>query len=155
MSIAYKNLERLDKIKNILYNVYSNNYYYRELNMRNTKQKDAILSAVVNLKNHPTADEIYSSLKQEHAKLSLGTVYRNLNKFSEKGEIRKIPIPGFGDRFDFNITDHEHFICNDCGRVFDVHLTNDVPDLIATDGMRVTGYTLILYGTCNECHKPN
>ncbi len=119
--------------------------------MRKTRQKDAILSAVQTLKTHPTADEIYSSLKQEHTKLSLGTVYRNLNSFTEKGKVRKISIPGFGDRFDFNVSDHEHFICNSCNNVYDIHLTSGITDIVSENGNEITGYSLVVYGRCRNC----
>ncbi len=119
--------------------------------MRNTKQKDAIISAVKSLKTHPTADEIYSSLKMEHSKLSLGTVYRNLNSFSQSGKIRKISVPGFGDRFDYNTSDHEHFSCNGCGCVYDVHLSTPIAEIVTAEGMEVTGYSMMLYGLCPTC----
>ncbi len=119
--------------------------------MRNTKQKEAIIAAVNNTKTHPTADEIYSALKPEHEKLSLGTVYRNLNKFSENGLIKKISVPGLGDRFDFNTSDHEHFICIDCGKVFDAKLSGSLTSMVTSQDIEVTHYALMLYGHCSEC----
>ncbi len=145
----------LDKCNNIMYYLIIVMITVIGTIMRNTKQKEAILAAVNSIKTHPTADEIYSSLKQEHSKLSLGTVYRNLNTFSENGKIRKIPIPGFGDRFDFNITDHEHFSCSECGRVFDVHLSTPIEEIVSKDGIAISGYNLMLYGVCKECRKLN
>ncbi len=119
--------------------------------MRNTKQKKAIFDAVQGLATHPTAEEVYKTLKVEHEKLSLGTVYRNLNTFSTDGKIKKIPVPGFCDRFDFNTCDHEHFICTECGRVFDATLDRPLTDIVVSEGLTVNDYNLILYGVCSDC----
>ena len=62
--------------------------------MKNTRQKEIILDAVSHLKDHPTADEIYLYLKKDYPKLSLATVYRNLNQFVTDGRIRRVSVPG-------------------------------------------------------------
>ncbi len=117
--------------------------------MKHTKQKEAILNAVQTATNHPTADEIYQTLRRDNSKLSLGTVYRNLNQFAESGDIRKVVVPGAGDRFDFRLDSHEHFFCETCGRVIDA----DAVVTIDTSGCGdvVRSYTLMLRGTCAEC----
>ncbi len=123
------------------------------LEMRNTRQKKAIFDAVQGLTTHPTAEELYNTLKLEHEKLSLGTVYRNLNTFSSDGKIKKIPVPGFSDRYDFNTCDHEHFICTECGRVFDAMLDRPLCDIVIQEGLTITEYNLILYGFCDSCNS--
>lgn len=101
------------------------------------------------MRNHPTADEVYNKLKKDFPHLSLGTVYRNLNTFAQNGDIRRVFAPGAGDRFDFRLDDHEHMLCDKCGRVFDVNacVSVKVEDSEAT----IHGYTLILHGTCAKC----
>ena len=54
-----------------------------------SKQREAILAYLHSTTEHPTAETIYTNLKQENAKLSLGTVYRNLNLLAASGEIQK------------------------------------------------------------------
>jgi len=120
--------------------------------LKTTKQKEAILSAVRAMHNHPTADEIYSRLRIEHPQISLGTVYRNLNNFAQEGEILKIPIMGGKDRFDFKTDAHEHMLCDNCNKVFDVEV--DVEIKLAETGAndpRLNGYTLVLHGLCPDC----
>ena len=89
---------------------------------RNTIQRDITLQAVRSLKNHATADEIYTYVSQEHPRIGKGTIYRNLNILAEEGKIRKLEIPGGPDCFDHNCTEHHHMRCVRCGRVFDVDL---------------------------------
>ncbi len=120
--------------------------------MRNTKQKQEILYAVRHLHTHPTADEIYTYLKQHNSKLSLGTVYRNLNRFSQTGKIKKIAVSGAGDRFDFRLDDHEHFICEQCGCVTDVEFSQSILEMLSQQCCaRLISYDLMLYGLCEQC----
>lgn len=116
--------------------------------MKNTKQKEAILEAVANMRNHPTAEEIYSSLKGDNKKLSLGTVYRNLNAFAGCGRVNKISVPNDCDRFDFRLDRHEHMQCSKCSRIFDVEADIEVNNKSDT---RITGYKIMFYGLCNDC----
>ncbi|HET6785561.1 MAG TPA: transcriptional repressor [Erysipelotrichaceae bacterium] len=118
--------------------------------MKHTKQKEIILDAVFDLKYHPTADEIYLHLKKDHPRLSLATVYRNLNIYTEEGKVRKVSIPGDSDRFDFNLSYHEHFYCEKCNKVYDIQLNlKDVVNKISP--FTVSSYKLMLYGSCEMC----
>ena len=48
---------------------------------RNTKQRELVLEAVINRRDHPTADEIFADVRERDGKISRGTVYRNLSPF--------------------------------------------------------------------------
>ncbi len=122
--------------------------------MKRTKQKEIILDAVFELNHHPTADEIYLYLKKDYPRLSLATVYRNLNTYAQDGKIRKVSIPGDSERFDFNLSEHEHFYCESCHQVYDVKVNiseviNNVSPFV------LSSYKLMLYGICESCknHK--
>ena len=117
--------------------------------MKATKQKEAILAAVCAMQNHPTADEIYDKLRRDFRRLSLGTVYRNLNIFAQKGDIRKVSVPGSSDRFDFRLDRHEHMLCRKCERVFDVNV--EVKIKLEEAEAVIDGYTLIMHGVCSGC----
>ena len=88
--------------------------------MKYSKQRELILQTVTQNPIHPTADAVYEQVRRENPKISLGTVYRNLNFLSELGILRKIPMPVGSDRFDGRLDEHYHMICDCCGRVFDV-----------------------------------
>ena len=118
--------------------------------MKSTKQKEAIMAAVRTMRTHPTADEIYDKVRESFPRLSLGTVYRNLNAFARKGDILKIPILNGGDRFDFRTDRHEHMLCENCGQVFDVE-ADVVINLKETEPM-LSSYTLLLHGLCSKCN---
>ena len=118
--------------------------------MKNTKQEEIILDAVYKLNHHPTADEIYLYLKNDFPRLSLATVYRNLNMYAQNGKIRKVSVPGDSERFDFNLSEHEHFYCESCHQVFDVNVNvGEVINKISP--FVLSSYKLMLYGTCDSC----
>ena len=71
-----------------------------EVKMRQTKQKRYIMEAFQNYHGHPTAEELYAVLSPKHPRLSLATVYRNLNQFADKGMINRVIIPNGPTRFD-------------------------------------------------------
>lgn len=119
--------------------------------MKNTRQKGIILDAVKQLKNHPTADEIYLSLKKDNPKLSLATVYRNLNQFATEGRIRKVSVPGDSERYDAMMDTHEHFYCESCGTIQDIHINGLEEQLLNHPTMKIDDYKLMLFGKCEQC----
>lgn len=123
--------------------------------MKYSKQREMIFKAVQNLKTHPTADEIYTLLKEKNPNISLGTVYRNLNVLSDMGKIKKIRISVGSDRFDFRIDNHFHLICEDCGEVCDVEIPEVDPSIsrLERHGFKIKELNLNLRGICNKCNK--
>ena len=125
-------------------------------NLKYSRQREAIIENLRNRYDHPTAEQLYSDLKIEYPKISLGTVYRNLSLLESMGELLKISTNSDSDRFDGNVNNHYHFACNKCGGVTDVDLpvNNDielkVENIIKAD---VKTHSLIFYGTCEKCKK--
>ena len=121
---------------------------------RNTIQCSLVLETVNRLHCHCTADEVYNTIVKDHPTVSRATVYRNLNRLSETGKIRKIEIPGGPDRFDHQRHEHYHVKCVECGQVFDVDMDYiaDLEDKIKdTRGFQFTGHNIIFTGICPEC----
>ena len=62
---------------------------------RNTVQQKIIAGQLAKLHgSHPTADEVYQSMKDEYPSISRATVYRNLNKMSDNGQALKVRVQG-------------------------------------------------------------
>ena len=123
---------------------------------RNTIQCALVLEAVNKLRCHATADEIYNTLAKEHPNISKGTVYRNLQRLCETGDIRKREIPGGADRFDHLCSNHYHVRCIKCNRVFDVNMEYiaDMEQSIKdTEGFTFTGHDIVFKGVCAECQS--
>ncbi|WP_319560974.1 transcriptional repressor [Marispirochaeta sp.] len=123
---------------------------------KRSRQRDRILELLQGTGDHPTADWLYTQLKDEFPHLSVGTIYRNLNILIEQGLIKKIDFGSTYDRFDANITPHYHFICERCGSIIDLELTID-PSLDTRVNTQ-TPYTALrhrieFYGLCDRCAK--
>ena len=65
-----------------------------------SRQRELIRNHLQSRCDHPTAEMIYTALKENDPKLSLGTVYRNLRLLSELGQISRLPGEDGPDRFD-------------------------------------------------------
>ncbi len=113
---------------------------------RETRQKKAILKYLNNNTSHPTAGEVYEAVKKEIPDISIGTIYRELKKMSEKRQIRK--IEGRKKRFDYNTSNHAHFKCLKCGEIFDIDYKIEYNKL---KGFEVKSHELIFNGICKKC----
>ncbi len=121
---------------------------------RNTVQKEQVYFAVMQLLNHPTADEVYEKVKSGFPTISRATVYRILNQMSDNGDLVRINIPGGANRYDGKTQPHCHARCVKCGRVFDVWKGVDAAvDLsgVELDGFRIIGCNIIFDALCDEC----
>lgn len=120
--------------------------------MNFSRQRECILNYLKNTTAHPTAEEIYQNLKSELPNLSLATVYRNCNKLADAGELIRLEAGG-KTHFDADISDHQHFVCNTCGKVHDMFfkLPESLIKKNAPDGFKTDTYKLFFYGACNQC----
>lgn len=123
---------------------------------RHTIQCALVLEAVDSLRDHATAEEVYEAVAKEHPHIGRGTVYRNLQKLAEAGEIMKVEVPGGADRYDHLTYKHYHVKCTKCGRVFDVDMPYEpnLADKIGDKhGFLLTGHTIMFSGVCPDCQK--
>ncbi|MGL5756973.1 MAG: Fur family transcriptional regulator [Paraclostridium sp.] len=122
--------------------------------MKFSKQRELILNAVKDNTVHPTADFIYDYLKKDNHNLSLGTVYRNLSQLVNHGFIQKVSMPGLPDRFDANVIEHNHMICDICGNIQDIHcdILKKIPNIISDElNLEIISCNVILRGICENC----
>lgn len=121
---------------------------------RLTKQRQAIFAALQGDTNHPTAEEVYLKVKRQLPHISLGTVYRNLKLLAAQNMVKEIAPADGPARYDFRTDDHQHFICDRCGRVHDlkVSLRPHLQELERA-GFALRRQQLVLYGLCPCCHK--
>jgi Fur family peroxide stress response transcriptional regulator len=102
-------------------------------------------------RNHPTAEEIYSSLVGEIPTLSKTTVYNSMNAFVEAGLARVITIEDNEARYDADISDHGHFKCSRCGRIYDFQVDMAGLHPKALSGFKVSQRDVYFKGTCPGC----
>jgi Fe2+ or Zn2+ uptake regulation protein len=120
---------------------------------RTTKQLKVVWDAIKNDKSHPTANQIYDRVRKKLPRISLGTVYRNLQKLVADGRLQVL-MRGRSQHFDPLVELHQHFICESCDRVYDVLVDNPreiKPVKLPHEGFKVTSHQLAFYGTCKPC----
>jgi len=120
-----------------------------------TRQRAAILAELRRRTDHPTADELYAEVRRRLPRISLGTVYRNLERLAAEGAIHKL-CPAGRSRFDADTTDHCHVRCLGCGRVDDIE-GEPPPDLRGAfrdrTGYEIVGHHVELLGWCPRCRR--
>lgn len=124
--------------------------------IKNSRQRDMILQALQSSCTHPTAEELYQTIRMRDSRISLATVYRNLNLMAELGMIRKIAMGSAPDRFDPNARKHAHISCRKCGKVCDLELNS--MDMVENELLEKTDFCDITYdavfeGICVKCQK--
>lgn len=105
--------------------------------------------------DHPTADELYEAVRQTLPKISLGTVYRNLDVLIRAGLVTRLDMAGAQARFDADRKPHYHVRCVACGSVDDVmsHDLDGVSLPVASlNGFSITGARLEFDGVCPRCN---
>ena len=123
---------------------------------RMTKQRRVIFEELSSVCSHPTADEVYSMVREKIPHISLGTVYRNLDLLAENNQILKLESAGSTRRYDAKIEPHSHVRCISCGNIGDISAV-DIP-MIMPDSLLDNGYTLLAArveydGMCPECNQ--
>lgn len=99
---------------------------------RMTPQRAEILAELQAAHDHPTAAELYERLRPRLPRLSLGTVYRNLDVLAAEGLAAKLAGNGAEARYDGMPAPHDHARCRCCGAVADIPVQG-------ADGMPVQG----------------
>jgi len=123
---------------------------------RMTSQRKVILEELCKVDSHPTADRIYEMVRRRLPRISLGTVYRNLESMAQAGMIGKHEAAGSQRRYDGNPAGHYHVRCVSCGRLADVSVEAEpaLDHLVRMDrGYRILGHRLEFVGICPACRQ--
>jgi Fur family transcriptional regulator, ferric uptake regulator len=137
-------------------------YYYGVLRMeskgfvRFTSQRRVILDEMSKIDFHPTADDVYDLVKRRLPRISLGTVYRNLDSLADQGIIQKLETCGRQRRYDCNPENHSHVLCTHCGALEDVvmdSLRSFVNSVEEPLGYEIQGVRVEFLGLCPNCRE--
>ena len=128
-----------------------------EIRYHRSAQREAILQLIKDSKSHLTAEEVFSRLKHEHPRLSVGTVYRNLHVLAAQGSILELHMGTGSDVYDGRMDPHYHLVCKSCGDI------SDVDGIVITDleteaakrsgSFVVEGHSVAFYGLCGPCFR--
>jgi Fur family ferric uptake transcriptional regulator len=121
-----------------------------------TKQRRLILEELRRVNDHPTADQLYDRVRKHMPRISLGTVYRNLEILTALGEVQTLELCGSQKRYDGKPGKHYHIRCLNCGRLDDAPIAplNRLEDeLYESTVYTIMGHRLEFMGLCPECSK--
>lgn len=125
---------------------------YRQLHIKLTPQRLAILRYLEGNKEHPSAEHIYKSVQKEFPTMSFATVYNTLEALKNIGNIQELKIDPSKKRYDPDMSNHHHLICKKCKSIVDVFKDFEItlPDEL-TDGFDILGNNIEFYGICEKC----
>ena len=126
----------------------------RKSGLRATPQRIAIYEALESF-GHAKPEAVFEKVRKKFEGISIATVYSSLNTLAEKGVISRLILSDNSQYFDITNIPHSHFVCRECGTVFDVE------DRICPSGIeakkigKIDFYNLVYYGVCNRCKQKN
>lgn len=89
--------------------------------LKATTQRIVILKALLESREHPTAEELYNEVKDEYPALSLSTVYNTLDCLVEKALVKQVQTEGGNMRYDAFVDIHHHLYCSESGKISDYY----------------------------------
>ena len=127
----------------------------KENKIKVTPQRELIYKELLKL-DHPSADIVFSRVKETFPNISYDTVYRALLTFSEIGIVDVVEGYGEPKRFDTNVGRHHHFRCLNCNKIIDIY-GDYFDDLVVPEELsekyNLIKTKVILEGICEDCKK--
>lgn len=121
---------------------------------RFTEQRAAVYRYLRSTDQHPSADDVFTSVRLVIPDISLATVYKSLETLVSCGLASKLTYGDGSARYDGRTDPHPHARCLECGKVMDMpgelHASalrglGDLP------GFSVEGYRVEVVGVCATC----
>ena len=122
------------------------------MNNRRTSQRSAIVRVVRDAPGPLRPLEILGLASRIVPTLGIATVYRQLRRLQDSGEVRAVDL-GVND-VRYEPTDrghHHHFLCRECEEAFDIHGCPGGMAELAPPGFEIEKHEITLYGRCGEC----
>jgi len=127
----------------------------RERGYRLTPQRYAVVRALVEGGEHPSAEQLFQRVSNAYPMMSRATVYKTLDTLKAAGEVLELEFREGPNRYDANMpSSHPHVVCTSCGRIDDVRLDwpgPSVQEVAELMDYQVSGYRLDFYGLCPSC----
>jgi len=128
----------------------------RDLGLRLTVQRRAVLESFMDAPDHPSADQVYAAVCGRLRGISRTTIYRTLDQFVRMGLLTKTCHPGAAVRYDNRTDVHHHLLCLACGRIIDIDNARldsiRLPDTKPFD-FEVRDFGVHIRGLCGRCRR--
>lgn len=129
---------------------------FRAQGLKVTPQRKLLFALLEDNTTHPTADGLYARASAQMPGISLRTVYTTLTDLVEMGELQAVALGSGATRFDPNVDDHHHGVCDACGAVVDLYVVGDgtLADTLVVNGdvqFTPISASIVFRGTCAAC----
>ncbi len=129
----------------------------RSQNFRLTPQRLEILRILASSREHPSVEQVFEEVRRRFPTTSLATVYRNILKLKELGQVLELGFSEGGNRYDGNRPyPHPHMVCLKCRRIMDPDVENleDLTERLASaTGFKIVNHRLDFFGICPSCQQ--
>jgi len=127
---------------------------YKQIGLKLTPQRLAILEYLKDNREHPSAADIYAAVSKKFPTMSFATVYNTLKALKDKEHVLELAIDGGKKRYDPDTVHHHHLICTECRKIVDIFVEFDlyVPEAVQ-NGFEIAGNHVDFYGICPECRE--
>ncbi len=126
----------------------------RKSGHRATSQRIAVYEALWKAGSHPNVSEIHKFASNTDPSISLATVYKNLQLFTEIGLVNEMGFRDGSTRYDPDVNFHINLVCNKCGRIEDydcISFEEIAPNLNQRAGFEVQSHNFEVRGLCSRC----
>lgn len=131
----------------------------RQMGLKVTQQRLAILSSLAMGRAHVTAQEVFEKVSLKDPEIGFATVYRFLRKMTEQGFVTEVRMGGLPARYELTPKNHhDHLTCSNCGKIIEfenAEIERLQERIAAQNGFELTGHVLELYGHCKEPKCPD
>jgi Fe2+ or Zn2+ uptake regulation protein len=125
---------------------------FRARGLKVTPQRQLLFRLLHGNDQHPTADTLFATASAEMPGIALRTVYQTLTDLVAMGELRQVTFGAGPARFDPNVDEHHHVLCEECGAVRDVYVAGaDHLEVLGLDGFEPESTAIVFRGRCPSC----
>jgi Fur family ferric uptake transcriptional regulator len=132
--------------------------HLRRVGLKQTGQRDTILGAFLDTRDHLSTDELYRLVKKKDERIGFTTVYRTLKLLSECGLASEVAFNDGVTRYEhqYNRRNHHHMVCTACGgsvEFFSPEIERVEHEIGRKHKYSTTRHTFQIYGLCEKCQK--
>lgn len=124
---------------------------FREKQLKLTPQRQLLFGLLHQNDSHPSAESLFELASKQMPGISLRTVYQTLGELAEMGELQLVDVGTGAKRFDPNMTDHHHFVCESCGTVRDVEIAAKPKMRGGSGKFEISQVGVVFHGRCENC----
>ena len=132
--------------------------HLRRVGLKHTGQRDAILRAFLDTRDHLSTDELFRLVRKKDERIGFTTVYRTLKLLAECGLASEVLFNDGIARYEhqYNRRDHHHMVCTECGGSVEF-FSNEIERIEREIGRKhkylTARHTFQIYGVCDACQK--